>query len=273
MEAVIDHTIERELTPPPPRRAALPLRVSGLLTVAVLLLLIFVAGSGRAIWEAVRLVWLNGAGHTATAYIDQIQTMPSPHQGEPLVQVAVHYRVDVPGRSGLLHRAAWVGLGSEAASSPLPGVRPRIQAAPPPAFQIGQPLPVRHAAWFGGVTSQLWLPDPRGRIGSLFLCGGLVLLVSLLLLRRLLRWAGNHLHLLRHGEATVGTITHTRTEAEDMLRYFVSYGYTPSGKEGREREEQVSADQWKQFSVGQPVTVLYDPDDPERAGLYTLIRG
>ena len=98
------------------------------------------------------------------------------------------------------------------------------------------------------------------------------MLVSLLLLRRLLRWMGERLHLLRLGTATVGTITHKRTEAEDMVRYFLRYGYSSGQTEGREHEEQVSMDQWKLFHVGQPVTVLYDPEEPERVGLYALIR-
>ena len=71
--------------------------------------------------------------------------------------------------------------------------------------------------------------------------------------------------------ATVGTITHKRTEADDIVRYYLRYGYAPSAGEGREREEQVSVEQWKEFEVGQPVTVLYDPDLPEQAGLYALI--
>ena len=103
----------------------------------------------------------------------------------------------------------------------------------------------------------------------MFLSGGLVLAVSLLLLRRLLRWTGSRLHLLRCGAATIGTITHKRSESEDMVRYFLRYGYG-GGPEGG-REEQVSADQWREFQVGQPVTVLYDPDNPAQAGLYALI--
>ncbi len=133
-------------------------------------------------------------------------------------------------------------------------------------------MPIRYAPWFGGVASQPWQPDPRGRVLTLILSGSLVMLVSLLLLRRLLRWMGERLHLLRLGTATVGTITHKRTEAEDMVRYFLRYGYASGEAEGQEHEEQVSMDQWKLFQVGQPVTVLYDPDQPERVGLYALIR-
>ena len=54
-----------------------------------------------------------------------------------------------------------------------------------------------------------------------------------------------------------------------MVRYFLRYGYRGGPEAGR--EEQVSADQWREFQVGQPVTVLYHSDAPEEAGLYALI--
>lgn len=288
MEALIEHTLEPEVAGPAPRRTHLPLRVSLLLAVAMLLLGVFVLGSGRALWEAARLSWLAAAGHTVIGRIVRVEMEPSEVKGPPPRPVAIRYACDLPGSQGTIHREGWIGLGASPAgpndgygpslaSGLAPGEpAPKPPAPAPPAPRRGQPVPVRYAPWFGGIASQPWQPDPRGRVLTLILSGSLVLLVSLLLLRRLLRWMGERLHLLRLGTATVGTITHKRTEAEDMVRYFLRYGYASGqeeGEQGREHEEQVSMDQWKLFHVGQPVTVLYDPDQPERVGLYALIRG
>ena len=282
MEALIEHTLEPEVAGPAPRRTRLPLRLTLLLAVAILLLGVFAAGSGRALWEAARLSWLAAAGHTVTGRIVRVATEPSEVKGQPPRPVAVRYAADLAGPSGTIHREGWIGLGTPAApANGAVGINGPGRAVPKPTFpapalRAGQPVPIRYASWFGGVASQPWVPDPRGRVLTLILSGSLVLLVSLLLLRRLLRWIGERLHLLRLGTATVGTITHKRTEAEDMVRYYLRYGYAfGQGEEpgkGREHEEQVSMDQWKLFHVGQPVTVLYDPDEPERVGLYALIR-
>ena len=274
MEALIEHILEPEVAGPAPRRARLPLQLTLLLVIAVLLLGVFTAGSGRALWEAVRLSWLAAAGHTATGRIVRLETEPSETKGQPPRPVAVRYACDLPGPWGPLHREGWIGLGAAPSPSngPAPGRPLPAPATPAPVLRLGQTLPIRYVSWFGGIASQPWVPDPRGRVLTLILSGSLVMLVSLLLLRRLLRWMGDRLHLLRRGTATVGTITHKRTEAEDMVRYFLRYGYSSGQAEGREHEEQVSMDQWKLFHVGQPVTVLYDPDEPERVGLYALIR-
>lgn len=261
MEALSPHAVESHLSAPPPRPARLPLRLTLLLAVATLLLAAFVLGGVRALWEAGKLGWLAGAGRTAAARIDGIRTAEPQDPAAPPVQSAVHYSLDLPGH---VVRAGWIGFASV---SPLPGGR---MAAPAPAFALGQSLPVRYAPWFGGVLSQPWGDAPGGRVTTLLLTGGLILLVSLGLARRLTRWLRAYLHLLRHGRATVGTVTHKRTEVEDAVRYFLRFGYSAAG-EGREREEQVGAEQWKLFQVGQPVTVLYDPAKPEHAGLYALM--
>ncbi len=273
MEALIEHTLEPEVAGPAPRRTRLPLQLTALLVVAVLLLGVFVVGSGRALWEAARLSWLAAAGRTVTGHIVRVETEPSDIKGQPPHPVAVRYASDLAGPWGTVHREGWIGLGTPAVpnNGPAPGRPIAAPPAPVVGLRVGQPLPIRYVAWFGTVTSQPWLPDPRGRVVTLILSGSLVMLVSLLLLRRLLRWTEDRLHLLRLGTATVGTITHKRTEAEDMVRYFLRYGYSSGKAEGREHEEQVSMDQWKLFHVGQPVTVLYDPEEPERVGLYALI--
>ncbi len=279
METLSEHRVEPEIAMPAPRRTRLPLRLTLLLVVAILLLGVFVLGSGRALWEAARLSWLAAAGHTATGHIIRVETEPSEVKGQPPRPVAIRYEANLPGPQGSVHREGWIGLGAPPTSAtgvgPPTGLTMGRPAAkplpPPPAPRLGQTLPIRYVSWFGGIASQPWIPDPRGRVLTLILSGSLVMLVSLLLLRRLLRWMKERLHLLRLGTATVGTITHKRTEAEDMVRYYLRYGYSSSLAEGREHEEQVSMDQWKLFHVGQPVTVLYDPDQPERVGLYALI--
>ncbi len=267
MEAIAEHALEPELLEPAPRRLRLPWRTTLLLSVAALLLGIFVLGSSRALWEGAKMLWLVGAGQTVSGKVIAVRAGPASTKGQLPPQTALCYAADVPGPYGPLHRQDWVTLG---APPPAPGLE--SEAAPPsaPRFFVGQPFSLRFASLGGITVCQPWGPRPGSRIGALLLAGGLVLAVSLRLLRRLGRWAGSRRLLLRQGIATVGTITHTRSETEDMARYFLRYGY-PAGPAGG-REEQVSADQWREFHVGQPVTVLVDPDDSSHAGLYALMK-
>ncbi len=265
MEAVIEHTLEPELAGPVPRRLHLPLRARLLLAVAGLLLGLFAAGSTRALWEGVKLSWLAEAGRPLSGEIVEIHTEPPPAKGQKSRQTAIRYSAVVPSLHGRQPASGWIVLAEPPASLSAEN----LPAPAFPVFRVGQPFPLRFAVFGGAVLCQPWGPNPGSRIWTLFLSGGLVLAVSLLLLRRLLRWTGSRLHLLRFGAATVGTITHKRSESEDMVRYFLRYGY-PGGP-GAGREEQVGADQWREFQVGQPVTVLFDPAAPEKAGLYALM--
>ena len=262
MELIAEHVLEPELTAPVPRRLRLPRRTRLLLAVAVLLLGMFAFGSGRALWEGAKLSWLNLCGRTLAGQIIEIRTEPAAVKGQPPRQTALRY--GVTGARGAFTQTGWIALGAPAA---LPGGE--NAAAPPARFHVGQPFPLRSASLGGITVCRPWGPGAGSRILTLLIAGGLVFAVSLRLLRRLLRWAGSREHLLRFGTATVGTITHKRSEAEDMVRYFLRYGYPGGPAEGR--EEQVSAEQWREFHVGQPVTVLYDPDLPDKAGLYALI--
>ena len=267
MEAVIEHVLEPEIAGPIPRRLHLPIRARLLLAVASLLLALFVVGSGRALWEGVKLSWLAQAGHTVAGTIAEIHTAPTGSKDLILRQTALRYTLSVPGPNGLVTKTGWIALG-EPPAVPSPENRP-AKTLPVPAFHLGQPVPLRVVRFGSEVVCQPWGPGASSRILTLFLTGGLVMAVSLFLLRRLLRWSGTRLHLLRFGTASIGTITHKRSEAEDMVRYFLRYGY-PGGPEAG-REEQVSPDQWREFHVGQPVTVLHDPEHPSKAGLYALI--
>ncbi len=269
MEAIAEHKLEPELLGQTPRRLRLPWRTSLLLLVAALLLGLFVLGSGRALWEGAKMLWLECAGQTISGKIAAIRTGPPAATGQLPPQTAICYAVDVPGPHSSRQRRGWVTLG---ASAPVPGLESEAaKPQPAPRFRLGQPFPLRCASFFGMTVCQPWGPSPGSRIAALLLAGGLVSLVSLRLLRRLERWAGSRLYLLRKGTATVGTITHKRSETEDMARYYLRYGYAAGSAVGQDREEQVSADHWREFQVGQPVTVLYDPNNPNQAGLYALI--
>ncbi len=270
MEAIVEHVLEPKLLAPAPRRLRLPWRTSLLLSVAVLLLGVFVLGSGRALWEGAKMLWLDSAGQTVSGKIVAVRTEPSPSKGQTSRQTAICYVADVPSPHGFRRQRGWIVLGAPAAAPGLESEAAKPQ--PVTAYGLGQPFPLRCASLFGTTVCQPWGPSPGSRIAALLLAGSLVLAVSLLLLRRLGRWAGSRLHLLRLGTATVGTITHKRSETEDMMRYFLRYGYADGAAAGRDREEQVSADQWREFQVGQPVTVLYDPEHPNQAGLYALMR-
>lgn len=267
METLSEHVIEPALAAPPPRPAPLTVRLTTLLVLATLLLGLFGLGGLRAVWEAGKLGWLVGAGRTVPGTVTRIETLPNPDKTAPPVPTGLWYTVTLPGPHGVFQRMGWISLAGEPA---LPGGPARALPAPVPAVHLGQTLPVRYAPWFGSVLSQPWAAAPGNRIATLLFIGVLVLLVTARLARRILLWLRGHLHLLRHGQATVGTITDKRTEVEDAARYYLTYGYSASG-EGREREEQVGAEQWKLFQVGQPVTVLYDPARPAHAGLYMLM--
>lgn len=267
METLSEHIIEPALAAPPPRRRSLPPRLVLLMTLAILMMSLFALGGVRAVWEAGKLGWLAGAGRTVPGTVTQIVTQPAPEKAAPPVPLGLWYTVPLTGPHGPLQRRGWISLAGEPT---LPGGPARALPAPVPAVHIGQTLPVRYAPWFGGVLSQPWAAAPGSRIATLLFIGVLVLLVTASLGRRLLHWLRGYLHLLQHGQATVGTITDKRTEAEDAARYFLTYGYSAAG-EGLEREEQVGAEQWKLFQVGQPVTVLFDPAQPAHAGLYVLM--
>ena len=267
METLSEHVLEPALAAPPPRALPLPPRLSLLMVLAGLMIGLFFLGGLRAVWEAGKLGWLAGAGQTVPGTVTRVETLPSPDKNAPPVPTGLWYTVTLPGPHGPLPRIGWISLAGEPT---LPGGPARALPSPVPAVHLGQTLPIRSAPWFGAVLSQPWSAAPGNRILTLLFIGVLVLLVTARLARRLLGWLRGHLHLLRHGQATVGTITDKRTEVEDGARYFLRYGYSAAGA-GREREEQVGAEQWKRFEVGQPVTVLYDPAQPAHAGLYVLM--
>lgn len=268
METVADHEIEPEIAAPPPRTAGLHPSVNLLMLAACLLFALFLYGGGRALWEAVKLGWVAVAGRTVTAHVQDVRTEPASVKGQPPRQTALQYAFTSPTDGSVQSRWMRLGGGDEASAGPM---RSPSGATPVPVVHVGDALPVRCAAWPGGGLSYPWTKEAPGRIVFLTLSGGAIIVISVLLWRKLGYWRRQRLRLLRHGIATAGTILHKEARAEDAPRYFIRYGYA-SGDGPHEREEQVSQEQWKTLEVGQPVTVLYDPDHAEEAGLYTLVR-
>lgn len=278
METLTEHHLEAAVSGPPPRPLRLPFATLALSAIALLLFALFLAGGARALWEAAKLGWLATSGTPIAARIVAIDTLPAVAAGEPPLQTAVHYTYSDPFTHAL-HPPQTLRLSAPAPPEGTPlatvGPLPARVAAAAPLFHVGDTLLLRQAHWFGQTLLVPWPASPGGRIAFLAFCGGLIFGVSLLLMRRLWLWTARRMHLLRFGIATVGTITHKHSQAEEGAHYFVRYGYgdaqTPPAP--FEHEEQVTAEQWKRLEIGQPVTVLYDPAHPAVSGLYTLLRG
>lgn len=278
METLTPHAFEPAVSGPPPRRAFLPPGLLALVTLALLLFVLLLAGGASALLEAAKLGWVGISGLPVTARITAVDTTPGASPAQPAVQTRVHYAYSYAAYS------PHTGAGTLRLSSPapLPGNTPfnALASAPAlsaaaPVFHISDTLPLRQARWLGQTLLLPWPAHPGGKIAFLAFCGGLIVAVSLNLIQRLWKWTRRRVRLLGHGIATVGTITHKHSQAEDPAHYFVSYGYgdAQTPPHSFEHEEQVTADQWKRLQVGQPVTVLYDPARPSVAGLYTLLRG
>lgn len=278
METLIEHRIEPAVSSPPPRRLPLPPGPLALISIALLLFVVFFGGGMRALLEAAKLGWVAAAGQSVSARITAIDLLPGAPPDHPAVQTRLHYSYSPASGSGVQEEAGALRLSDPAPpeTTPLAAVGPLpAAAATAPSFHVGDTLALRRARWFGQTLLLPWPASPGGKIAFLAFCGGLIVAVSLSLIRRLLGWTTRRMHLLGHGIATVGTITHKHSQAEDAAHYFVRYGYgdTQTPPAPYEHEEQVTADQWKALEVGQPVTVLYDPAQPSSAGLYTLLRG
>lgn len=277
METVIEHVIEPKVAGPPPRRIRLPLSTNLLLLAAVLLFALFIYGGSRAFLEAWKIAWLAMTGRTVAARVQNVLTEPSPLKNQPARQAGLRYTYTLPFGPDRTPQTGIARLEAPEAGDPqrqpenLPGAR-QDSAAPPavPTFHVGDTLPLRCAVWLGQPLVYPWQSPPTGKVIFLMLCGGLVIGISALLLRRILHWRQHRLRLLQQGIATTGTIVHKDARAEDAPRYFIRYGYA-AGTELHEREEQVSIEQWKSLEVGQPVTVLYDPERREDASLYVLV--
>lgn len=268
METVAEHPIEREVAAPPPRTARLPLGLNLLILAAGLMFALFIGGGGYALLESAKLGWVSVAGRTVPAHVEEIRTAPPGVKGQPARQTALRYVFTSPFDGSSQSR--WLRLDrSDDLQTGMPPAGRSVQPATP-IVKIGDALPVRGASWLGRPLFYPWTLAASGRIAFLTLSGGLIIGISVFLLRRLLQWRRHRLHLLRAGIATVGTVIDKEARAEDTPRYYVRYGYA-AGDAPREREEQVSMEQWREFEIGQPVTVLYDPEHTEDAGLYALL--
>lgn len=278
METLTPHTFEPAVSGPPPRHLSPPPGQRLLVGLALLLFALLLCGSVGALLQAAKLSWVGLTGQRVVARITAIETVPGTAGSAPAIQTAVHYAV-----RDALHPSAFVQtgtltLGPSAApqSTPLAPIGPLpARTLPTAQFHVGEMVTLRRARWLGQTLLLPWPSDPGGKIAFLAFCGALLAAVCGLLIRKLWQWSAGRAFLLKHGVATVGTITHKRAQAEDAALYFVRYGYgdTQSPPSSFEHEEQVTPGQWKRLEVGQPVTVLYDPARPDVSGLYTLLRG
>jgi hypothetical protein len=264
VETVITHEIEAEIAAPPPRRnAGLTPGTRALLALAGILALLLFLGGARALEESARLAWVGLTGRPATARVTEI----------------------APGAAGFRYEYVDPFTGHAqrcyARLEPLPptvgdaapGLGGPASAAPAPRLFLGEHLALRVAGEGPRSIVYFWTPAPWAKGLFLALCGLVVMGVSLSLAVALARWRRLRVRLLRAGRAVVGTIIHKHTDVHDTPRYYLRYGYmTADTREACEREERVSAEQWKRFEVGQPVTVLYDPERLLQAGLYALMR-
>lgn len=280
METLSEYVLEPEAARPPPRPVRHRPGAIGLMLIAGLVFAVFAYGGLRALGEAGRLAWIAAMGHSVTARVASIDYAPSPFKGSSPVPVSLRYQYRLPQDLPGTVRVGRALLDATGAANPaaFPGRRgavgtTRAEHAP----RVGDALPLRWLAWRGRTVVMPWPVHPWGQIVFLALCGGLIVGISALLLWRLGRRLQERGHLLRRGQAAVGTILHKRTEAHDVPRYFVTYGYARQGpgavSEMREHEEQVTLEQWRRWEIGQPVTVLYDPAHADEAGLYALLRG
>lgn len=77
--------------------------------------------------------------------------------------------------------------------------------------------------------------------------------------------------LYRSGRGTPGTIVHKRSQSGGKtLTFKVAYRYTSDTGASLSAEMKTSRDRWEQATIGQPVTVLYWPDNPRRSIVYEL---
>lgn len=272
-EQVREHVIEAAVFGRPPRKTTLPLATFSLLAVASLMLLILMYGGSRAVLEATKLTWLGIRGRPVTATITHVGTSGQVDTfGRPM-RDAFEYRLNGEPPAGI-SRTGTVLFAP--ASSPQESVSANqlqlAKLAERPTLNVGQTLEFRTGTWMGRPMMHPWNPSPLRTMAFLGVSGIVVMLVSLYFLTRVVRWVLRRVTLLSYGIAVVGTIVHKYSSADESPKFYVRYGFA-SGEDpaGREHEEQCSIGQWKQFEVGMPVTVLYDPRNVFRSGIYKLI--
>jgi hypothetical protein len=273
METVIAHEIEPEIAAAPPRAARLPWRTQGLLLLAGMLALLLFLGGARALVEAGRLAWVALCGRSVTAQVTAIEMTGSAVQGQPAQQTGLSYRYRDPFTGRIVTQHARIAAPEAGSDGVMPGLGAPAKSVVPPVIPVGARLTLRVAGGPEHPLVYFWTPAPWGKGLFLTLCGLVVMGVSVRLLVVLARWRRLRARLLLAGQAVIGTIIHKHSEVGDTPQYFLRYGYATVGNaQPCEHEEQVNFEQWKRFEIGQPVTVLYDPDAPSSAGMYALMK-
>ena len=272
-EQVREHEIEAAMSVVPPRKTTLPLRTFSLLAVASVMLLLLMYGGSRAILEAAKLAWLGIRGTSVTATITHVGASGQVDSSGRLLKDAFIYRINGPAPRGISRTGTVLlsTMGAPQESVPTAQLQhAKVDARP--TFHVGQALEFRAGTWMGRPMIHPWNPSPIGTAAFLGLSGIVVMLVSLYFLTRVVRWILRRVILLSYGQAVVGTIVHKYSSADESPKFYVRYGFaSDEDPVGHEHEEQCNLGQWKQFEVGMPVTVLYDPRNVFRSGIYKLI--
>jgi hypothetical protein len=273
VEAVIAHQIESEVAGPPPRRNAhLPWGTQALLALAGALAVLLFLGGARALEEAGRLAWVGLWGRPATARVVSFEMSPKSidHPSQPL---GFQYAYHDPFTGRLVQAHAILEQEPDPSGDPALGTGVPEKPAPLPRLFVGQQVALRVAGGPAHEIVDFWSPAPWGKGVFLALCGLVVMGVGVRLTWALVHWRHVRVHLLQSGQAVIGTVIHKRTDVQDAPHYYLRYGYITAGAgEICEHEERVSQEQWQRFEIGEPVTVLYDPGQPAKCGLYALMK-
>lgn len=229
-------------------------------------------GGVRSVFEAVKLSALAVHGTQLTAHIVAVSNGAMPATGS-VGQTGFTYRFDKYPGEGIAQQSTVVETGQtilpDRSLSQEAGASGRLKTK---AYAVGDVLVFRTMNWMGHPVIHPWRPAPIGTGIFLAAAGLLVLFVSTTFLWKVVQWAQRRTLLIRTAEARIGTITHKFTTNDESPRFYVRYGFASgSSSEGIEKEEQCSSAQWRQFEVGMPVTVLVDPKDPSKYGLYKII--
>ena len=139
--------------------------------------------------------------------------------------------------------------------------------------KIGEAIRVRALSFWPSKSASIEEP-PIGTPPNVWSasCITLVLIgVSVLVAALLISRARARKHLARNGTPSHGMITAKRQMRGKGTTYRLVFEYsieTADGPAMREAEMDVTAKQFKSVSTGQAVTVLYDPERPERSMVY-----
>lgn len=268
------YLLEPGATPPPPRAVSMSARARLLLVCGVALFIAIFLGGLVATLEAGQIIWLAMAGKRITAHITRVDSPQS--TAESSRRIAIAYTFDEPfdGARTPQTQYGWADLPATASADHYPeNEQPSTTtAAPQPlAYHAGDRLVFRYAVLGGRVILHEWSTTPYGMLFLLGAIGLTLMSVGTLFIVRLYRWHHRRMRLLRQGLAVTGSLVSKRVDGLEG-KYYLTYSYLArTDTSVREREEQCTPGQWRQFTENDPVVVLYDPDRADIVGLYKLL--